>query len=102
MRKSAEACRPSRTLFWPFLPIGQVGRRAAWLLVAVAILALERRCRLAGLDHDRAKLAAAAALPRELGRQLHDWLAALGDRQLARGAQLGLAQSMRAAPGHAG
>src|SRR5262249_28927768 len=70
-RASAGARRASRTLFWPFLPIAR-GHREAWLLVAVAILALERPRRLAGLDHDPSELAAATALPREPRRRRHE------------------------------
>ena len=59
------------------------GRRSA-ALRRVAALAFELGRRLAGLHHHRDELAAAAALPHQLGRQLHDraWLPTPGPGRL--------------------
>src|SRR5688572_25610763 len=67
----------------------------AWL---VAALALERGRRLAGLHHHRTGLPAAAALPDELGRQLHDRLGRRRHGLVALGAEFGLGQRWSAGP----
>ena len=58
----------------------------------VAAFAFELGRRLAGLHHHRDKLAAAAALPHQLGRQLHDRLGCRRQGLVGLGPQLRLGQ----------